>query len=174
MMVKLLEQILENILFHSRWLMAPMYGGLVAVLGLLLIKFVQEFFHIFSAILTISEQETVLAILSLVDITLVGNLLLMVIFSGYENFVSKINVGDHEDKPSWMGKVDYSGLKLKLIASIVAISAIDLLKAFVHTADTKTAVMSNSQLAWMVGIHVTLVVTGLLFALMDRLTDNHH
>jgi uncharacterized protein (TIGR00645 family) len=109
----------------------------------------------------------------LVDMSLVGNLLLIIIFSGYENFVSKIDAAGHEDKPEWMGKVDFSGLKLKLIASIVAISAIELLKAFVNL----DKVLNPDQLKWKVGIHITLVVSGVLFALMDRLADSkegHH
>ena len=130
--MKLIEQLLEDVMFRSRWVLAPMYIGLVGGLGLMLVKFVQEFVHIIEHIVDAPEQEVVLSILGLVDITLVANLLIMVIFSGYENFVSKIDVANHEDRPEWMGKVDYSGLKLKLIGSIVAISAIDLLKAFVH------------------------------------------
>ncbi|MGC2166416.1 MAG: YqhA family protein, partial [Gallionella sp.] len=94
-----------------------------------------------------------------------------VIFSGYENFVSKIDVDDHVDKPDWMGKVDYSGLKIKLIGSIVAISAIDLLKAFMHISTPGVETLTNSQMAWMVGIHVTLIISGVLFAIMDRIAE---
>ena len=128
--MKFVEHLLEVVMFRSRWFLAPMYIGLVGGLLLMLVKFVQEFIHIFEHIVDTPEKEVVLSILGLVDITLVANLLIMVIFSGYENFVSKIDVATHEDRPSWMGHVDYSGLKLKLIGSIVAISAIDLLKAF--------------------------------------------
>jgi uncharacterized protein (TIGR00645 family) len=112
-----------------------------------------------------------LSILALVDITLVANLLIMVIFSGYENFVSKIDVGDHVDRPDWMGKVDYSGLKLKLIGSIVAISAIDLLKAFMHQASPGVEHLDNTQMAWMVGIHMAFIISGVLFALMDKIAE---
>jgi uncharacterized protein (TIGR00645 family) len=141
---------------------------------MMMIKFVQEFIHIFSHILISEEKEVVLSILGLVDITLVANLLIMVIFSGYENFVSKIDVANHEDRPDWMGKVDYSGLKLKLIGSIVAISAIDLLKAFMHQSTSGIEHLSNSQMAWMVGIHFTLILSGVLFALMDKLAESTH
>lgn len=170
-----MEKILETLMFHSRWILAPMYLGLVGGLIMMMIKFVQEFIHIFSHILISEEKEVVLSILGLVDITLVANLLIMVIFSGYENFVSKIDVANHEDRPDWMGKVDYSGLKIKLIGSIVAISAIDLLKAFMHQSTTGIEHLSNSQMAWMVGIHFTLILSGVLFALMDKLAgSNHH
>lgn len=166
-----MENLIEKIIFGSRWLLAPMYIGLVGGLLFLLVKFGQEFFHIMINILHTSEQEVVLSILALVDITLVANLLIMVIFSGYENFVSKIDVGDHVDRPDWMGKVDYSGLKLKLIGSIVAISAIDLLKAFMHQASPGVEHLDNTQMAWMVGIHMAFIISGVLFALMDKIAD---
>lgn len=166
-----MENFLENMIFRSRWVLAPMYLGLVGGLFILLIKFVQEFSHIVIHILDTSERDAVLSLLALVDITLVANLLIMVIFSGYENFVSKIDVADHVDKPDWMGKVDYSGLKLKLIGSIVAISAIDLLKAFMHISTPSVEHLSNMQMSWMVGIHITLIVSGVLFALMDRIAE---
>jgi uncharacterized protein (TIGR00645 family) len=169
-----MEKILETLMFRSRWILAPMYLGLVGGLVMMMIKFVQEFIHIFSHILISEEKEVVLSILGLVDITLVANLLIMVIFSGYENFVSKIDVANHEDRPDWMGKVDYSGLKIKLIGSIVAISAIDLLKAFMHQSTSGIEHLSNSQMAWMVGIHFTLILSGVLFALMDKLAESTH
>lgn len=153
----MIEKKLEAVIFGSRWLMAPFYLGLVGALVLLLIKFVQEFVHVIPGVLSMSENQVILMVLSLIDLSLAGNLLLMVIFAGYENFVSKIDTGDHEDRPDWMGKVDFSGLKLKLIASIVAISGIHLLKAFmnVHGHD-------KTDLAWMVGIHMAFVVSGVL------------
>lgn len=174
-MAHFLEKILESLIFKSRWLMAPMYLGLVGGLVILLVKFGQEFAHIAGHLGSLTEQETVLSLLALVDITLVGNLLIMVIFSGYENFVSRIDTADSEDRPEWMGKVDYSGLKLKLIGSIVAISAIDLLKAFVHQS-SGTASFSTEQMAWLVGIHLTFIITGVLFAWMDKIAghgDDH-
>jgi uncharacterized protein (TIGR00645 family) len=167
-MLKKVETALERTMFNSRWLLAPFYIGLVGAVFLLLVKFIQEFIHVAPHILDSSETEAILAILSLVDMSLVANLLLIIIFSGYENFVSKIDAAGHEDKPEWMGKVDFSGLKLKLIASIVAISAIELLKAFVNL----DKVLNADQLKWKVGIHITLVVSGVLFALMDRLAES--
>jgi uncharacterized protein (TIGR00645 family) len=124
------EASMERVLFASRWLMAPFYMGLVISLALLLFKFGQELLHFLPNILEMKETDLILWILTLIDLSLAGNLLLIVIFSGYENFVSKMEVGEHEDKPAWMGKVDFGGLKLKLVASIVAISAIQLLKTF--------------------------------------------
>lgn len=172
--MKFLEQFLEALMFRSRWVLAPMYIGLVGGLVLMFVKFVQEFIHIVEHIIYTPEKEVVLAVLGLVDITLVANLLIMVIFSGYENFVSKIDVANHEDRPDWMGKVDYSGLKLKLIGSIVAISAIDLLKAFMHQSTPGIEHLGDTQMAWMVGIHFTLILSGVLFALMDKIAESGH
>ncbi len=181
--MKKIEHVLELLMFNSRWLLAPFYLGLVFSIALLLIKFGQEFFHMLPAIFTMSESDVILAILTLVDMSLVASLLIIIIFSGYENFVSKIDVADHKDRPEWMGKVDFSGLKVKLIASIVAISAIELLKAFVNVsnigvaADSGTWTVGDKQLAWKVGIHFVLIVSGVLFALMDRIaegTKSHH
>lgn len=176
-----IESILEGTIFNTRWLLAPFYFGLVIAIAMLLVKFVQELIHIIPHVLSASESEIVLAVLTLVDISLVASLLLIIVFSGYENFVSKIDTADHVDRPEWMGKVDFSGLKVKLIASIVAISAIELLKSFVNieiaTADLRaetTWTVSDTKLAWKVGIHVVLVVSGVLFAVMDRIAESKH
>jgi uncharacterized protein (TIGR00645 family) len=170
----LAERWLESGLFRARWLMAPFYVGLVAALAALVVVFFNEAVHELKHVLTMSPEQAILMVLSLIDLSLAGNLLLIVIFSGYENFVSKIDTGDDEDRPGWMGTVDFSGLKMKLIASIVAISAIALLKAFMKTAEGEA--VDNVHLAWLVGIHLTFVVSGVLMALMDLLaskTEKH-
>lgn len=162
--MKRLERSVERLVFGSRWLLAPFYLGLVAAIGLLLVKFVKEFVHVAPLVVFGGEGHAIVGILSLVDIALVANLLLIIIFAGYENFVSKIDTAAHEDRPDWMGHVDFSDLKIKLIGSIVAISGIELLKAFMNIAALET-----EEVAWRVGIHLTLVVSGVMFALMDRL-----
>jgi uncharacterized protein (TIGR00645 family) len=178
--MKAFEHLLEVLIFNSRWLLAPFYLGLVAAIGMLLVKFGQEFLHILPGVFAMKESDLILAILSLVDMSLVASLLLIIIFSGYENFVSKIDTAGHEDRPEWMGKVDFSGLKIKVIASIVAISAIELLKAFVHmgfdVGSNEAWITSNADkvLAWKLGIHITLVISGVLFALMDRIAEGAH
>ena len=176
--MRFLEKGLEVLIFNSRWLLAPFYLGLVVSIFILLIKFAQEFYHVSAHMLDGTESEVILAILTLVDMSLVANLLLIIIFSGYENFVSKIDTAGHEDRPEWMGKVDFSGLKVKLIASIVAISAIELLKAFVNISIAAADVteptdwsVADTKLAWKVGIHAMLIVSGLLFAIMDRIAE---
>ncbi len=157
------ERALERGLFASRWLMAPFYLGLVLALVALLFTFVQEIFHVFSNIGSLGTSDVILAALALIDLSLAGNLLLIVIFSGYESFVSKINIDDHEDQFEWKGKVDFAAMKLKLIASIVAISGIHLLKVFM---DIKK--YSEKDIMWMVIIHLVFVVSGVMLALMDR------
>ena len=164
-----MEKILETLMFRSRWILAPMYLGLVGGLVMMMIKFVQEFVHIFSHILISEEKEVVLSILGLVDITLVANLLIMVIFSGYENFVSRIDVAtESKDRPHWMGTIDFSGLKIKLIGSLVAISVIELLKDFIELSGDAEV---GEGTVWRVLIHLTFVISGVLFALMDWIAD---
>lgn len=166
-----IEQNFERALFASRWLMAPMYLGLVFALGMLALIFVRELFHYLPNMMNSKSEDAILMVLTLIDLTLAGNLLLIVLFSGYENFVSKFDFDAGADRPGWMGKVDFSGLKMKLIASIVAISAIDLLKWFMSIADTTTTPQMESKLYWLVIIHLTFVLSGVLMALMDYLAS---
>lgn len=169
-----IETRFERGLFASRWLMAPMYLGLVVSLGMLTVVFVKELAYYATKILILPADQAILAVLTLIDLTLAANLLLIVLFSGYENFVSKIDLHDATDRPDWMGKVDFSGLKMKLIASIVAISGIHLLKVFMEIGKKGEAVVVNeAQLFWLVAIHLTFVVSGLLLAAMDWLAANN-
>lgn len=163
--MKKIEQRIEHGLFASRWLMAPFYIGLVLSLILLLCSFARELFEAFMKLPHITQNDAVLAALSLIDLSLAGNLVMIVIFSGYENFVSKMDL-KHEDTFEWKGTVDFSGLKMKLIASIVAISGIHLLKVFMDIDK-----YMEDQVRWMVIIHVVFVISGVLLALMDYLAN---
>ena len=166
-MRKTIEDILERIIFASRWLMAPVYLVLSISLFFITVKVLQEFGHAIPLMFKMDIQELLLFVLHIVDLALIGNLVLMIIFAGYENFVSKIGVAqDSEDKPSWMGKVDFSGLKLKLVASIVAISGINLLESFM-SLETKT----DRDIQWMIIIHLVFVASGVLLALMDYIAS---
>jgi len=160
------ERTLEQGLFLSRWLMAPFYVGMAVALLALLAVFVEELAHALPGILRMKPEDAILLALSLIDLSLAGNLLLIVMFAGYENFVSRIDIGP-EDRPDWMGKVNFSGLKMKLSASIVAISGIALLRAFMELGEG--AHVDRSQLLWMAAIHIVFVVSGVLLALMDWL-----
>jgi uncharacterized protein (TIGR00645 family) len=165
----IIETVLEQTLFKSRWLLAPFYLGMVIALVMLLVAFVAELLHALPNAMHLDEvdpEAVILAVLGLIDLSLAGNLVVIVIFSGYENFVSKINTENAEDRPSWMGTLDFSGLKMKLIGSIVAISAISLLRAFMSLSDGAMA-LDEPRLRWMLILHLTFVFSGLLFAAMD-------
>ena len=151
--------------------MAPFYLGLTFALVILLVKFFQKFWGFASNVTSTSTDDMVLGLLGLLDLTLLANLILIVIFAGYENFVSKIEVAtDDIDRPEWMGSVDFSGLKLKLIGSLVAISVIELLKDFMNAANG----VNVTEVKWRIAIHLTFVVSGLVFAIMDWVSDLTH
>jgi uncharacterized protein (TIGR00645 family) len=165
--LKLLESGLENTIFNSRWLMAPFYLGLVISLAVLLLKFFMMLWEFILHAPGAKEADIILGVLSLIDASLTGNLILIVVFSGYENFVSRIDPAGHPDWPAWMTKVDFGGLKQKLLASIVAISAIQVLKAFMNL----DAAFDPSKMGWLVGVHLVFVISTLLLALSDRWSD---
>ena len=162
------ELALERVLFASRWLLAPFYVGLaialIALLGVFGVELWRELTHLLHVEPERLGEAGILMVLSLIDLSLSANLLLIVIFSGYENFVSRIDTADHQDRPDWMGTVDFSGLKIKLIASIVAISAIALLRTFLRIGDEP---LNPPALFWQVTIHLAFVASGVFLALMD-------
>lgn len=162
-----IERTFEKGLFASRWFLAPMYGGLVLALGLLVVVFARELLYYLPKAMEMTADKSILVVLTLIDLTLAANLLVIVIFSGYESFVSKLDVDAVEDRPGWMGKVDFGGLKMKLIASIIAISAIHLLKRFMEIG--KTDGISEGDMLWLVVFHGTFILSGVLMALMDWL-----
>lgn len=172
-----LERVLERGLFMSRWLMAPFYVGLIGAVIALMAVFFQDLWREFPMLWSsdhgMQGDSAIMLALTLIDLSLAANLVIIVILSGYENFVSKIDTGSHEDRPEWMGTVDFSGLKLKLIASIVAISGIALLKSFLEISDGAEFGLEDQQrLMWQVIVHIVFVVSGVLLALMDWLTGH--
>jgi uncharacterized protein (TIGR00645 family) len=164
------ERALEWTLFQSRWLMAPVYVGLVISMVMLLTTFIGEIVEAVPHVFTMKPEEVLLTVLTLIDLSLGMNLVLIVVFSGYENFVSKIDTGNSEDRPQWMGTLDFSGMKMKLIGSIVAISAISLLRAFMALIEPG-ATLNETNLRWLVILHVTFLFSGLLFADMDYIAS---
>lgn len=165
--MKNVESVLESLVFRSRWLLAPFFVGLIVAIVALLIKFGEELLTLGLGIFSRTEHDLIVSILTLIDTALVASLLLIIAFSGYENFVSKIGTGEHEDRPAWMGKVGFADLKIKLMGAIVAISAVELLKGFINIDQ-----FTNVQLGWKVGIHLTFVVSGVLFAVTDRIAES--
>ena len=162
-----LEDFLERLIFASRWLLATIYIVLCLSLLFITVKVVQETVNYLPVMLVQDVKGIMLFVLHIVDLVLVGNLVLMIIFAGYENFVSKIHVAEEsEDRPTWMGTVDFSELKLKLVASIVTISGINLLAAFMDLSQ-----ISDREIFWMVVVHIIFVLSGVLLALMDFVTS---
>lgn len=164
-----MEAFIEKLLYSLRWLLAPIYLGLGFALLALVVKFFQEVVHVFSHILALSESDLTLTILALVDMSLVASLLVMVMFSGYENFVSQIDIEDSRHKLAWLGKLDAGTLKLKVAASIVAISSIHLLRAFMNAQQ-----IANDKLMWYAIIHMVFVLSALLLGVLDKLAFASH
>ena len=157
----------ESALFASRWLMAPFYVGLIVSLAVLFLKFLRMLWEFILHAPGAKSSETILDVLSLIDVTLVGNLILIVVFSGYENFVSRIDTSGQPDWPIWITKIDFAGLKQKMLASIVAISAIHVLEAFLNI----DAAFDATRMTWLVSVHLVFVISALLLALSDRWGD---
>jgi uncharacterized protein (TIGR00645 family) len=162
----MLERLVENTLYASRWLLAPIFLGLSLALLALGVKFFQELIHLVPTVLKMSESDLVLTILALVDLSLVGSLLVMVMFSGYENFVSQMDIKEGSEKLSWLGKLDSGTLKLKVAASIVAISSIHLLRVFVNVEK----IDNEAHLYWYTVIHLTFVLSAFIVAYMEKMT----
>lgn len=169
-----IERWFEQGLFAARWLVAPIYLGLIGALVVLLAMLAKSLVLIATRLPTANLHDAVVTILSLIDLTLIANLVLIVLYTGYESFVSKLDIEGHEDRPRWLGKVDFTGLKLKLFASIVAITGIELLKAFMDVSEAGHA--NEKKLVWLVAIHLVFVITtiGAAFSqwLASRSTDH--
>jgi uncharacterized protein (TIGR00645 family) len=168
-----MEKTIEKLLFASRWILAPVYLGLSLALVALGIKFFMELFHLLTEVFTMEEANLVLILLGLVDMVLVGSLIVMVMFSGYENFVSALDVDTGGEKLSWLGKLDANSLKLKVASSIVAISSIHLLRRFME-ADDYIAAGNSEVLMWFVIIHLTFVASAVMMGVLDRITSSQH
>jgi uncharacterized protein (TIGR00645 family) len=162
-----IENSVERLMYASRWLLAPVYVGLSLALLALFIKFFQELYHFIPFILELDESQLVLKLLSLIDLTLVGSLIVIVMFSGYENFVSRMDIGEATEKLDWLGTHDYGSLKMKVATSIVAISSIHLLKIFMNIETT-----DNDKVMWYALVHLTFVISALLMGYLDKLTKH--
>ncbi|WP_428604260.1 TIGR00645 family protein [Sedimenticola sp.] len=164
----MIEKSLERAMYAMRWVLAPIYLGLSLALAALGIKFFQEVFHLIPQLFSVTETDMVLVVLSLIDMALVGGLIVMVMFSGYENFVSQLDVSENTEKLSWLGKLDTSSLKNKVAASIVAISSIHLLKVFMNAVN-----IDDNKLLWYVVLHLTFVASAVAMGLLDNKTKHH-
>ena len=162
-----MERFIENAMYASRWILAPIYFGLSLGLLALALKFFQEVFHVIPNVFALSESDLILVILSLIDMALVGGLLVMVMISGYENFVSQLDIDEHKEKLSWLGTMDSTSLKMKVAASIVAISSIHLLRVFMDARN-----IEPQYLMWYVIIHMTFVVSAFAMGYLDKVTKH--
>ena len=162
------ERYFEKLLFAARWLLAPVYLGLSLALIALALKVFQETIHLLCNIQSIAESDLVLAVLAMIDLSLVGSLIVMVMFSGYENFISRIEA-EGTDALGWLGKLDAGTLKLKVATSIVAISSIHLLRIFMEAPQ-----VPNDKIFWYVALHLTFVVSAVLMGVLDRLAFSAH
>lgn len=163
-----IEHSMERLMYASRWILAPIYAGMSLALLALFVKFFQELYHFLPHILEIDESHLILTLLTLVDLSLVGSLIVMVMFSGYENFVSRLDIEEGTEKLDWLGTHDYGSLKMKVAGSIVAISSIHLLKVFMDIEGTH-----NDKILWYVLVHLALVVSALLMGFLDKMTKHH-
>ena len=163
------ERWIEKSLFASRWILAPIYLGLTIAMLAVGVKFFQEAFHVLFHVWTMAEADMVLAVLAMIDMVLVASLVVMVMLSGYENFVSQIDLADEGKKLDWLGKLDATALKLKVAASIVAISSIHLLQIFMNAQQTP-----NDKILWYVVLHMTFVISSVLMAVMDKIGHRNH
>lgn len=164
-----MERFIENTMYASRWLLAPIYFGLSLALLALALKFFQEVSHILPYVFSLEEADLILKLLSLIDMALVGGLLVMVMISGYENFVSQLDIDEGKEKLNWLGKMDSGSLKMKVAASIVAISSIHLLKVFMDAQN-----IADTKLMWYVIIHMTFVLSAFAMGYLDKLTKHDH
>jgi uncharacterized protein (TIGR00645 family) len=163
------ENVLEKVIFASRWFQAPLYAGLIVAGVLYAYKFVIELWHLVATVNEITEELLMLGVLTLVDITMVANLLVMVIIGGYATFVSRINLDNHPDKPDWLDKIDAGTLKVKLATALVGISGIHLLKSFINIKEK-----SNDQVMWQVIIHVVFLLSSVMLAYTEKLMHKNH
>jgi uncharacterized protein (TIGR00645 family) len=166
-LLKLIEHSVERAMYASRWIMAPVYLGMSLTLLAIAVKFFQELWHVLPHLFVVTEADLVLTLLSLIDLTLVGSLIVMVMFSGYENFVSQLDIAEDTEKLNWLGQHDYGSLKMKLATSIVAISSIHLLKIFMDVQK-----IPNQKILWYVVLHMTFVFSALLMGYLGKL-DKH-
>lgn len=162
-----LEHFVERVMYASRWIMAPVFLGMSLILLVLAIKFFQELYHFVPHVLEIDDGQIILKLLTFIDLTLVGSLTLIVMFSGYENFVSRLDIGSDAEKLEWLGTHDYGSLKLKVATSIVAISSIRLLKVFMEVENTE-----NDKMLWFVIIHMTLVISAFIMGYLDKISKH--
>lgn len=170
-----LEKILERSIFGSRWLQAPLYLGLIVAQGVYVYQFFVELWHLIGVALHGApaggpDTPTVimLSVLGLIDVVMIANLLIMVIIGGYETFVSRLDLEDHDDQPEWLSHVNAGALKVKLATALISISSIHLLKTFIEVR-IPSIPYKNDDVMWQIIIHCTFVLSAIALAWTDKL-----
>ena len=171
--IKTLENTFEQFIFWTRWVQAPMYGGLTLASGIYVYKFFQELYKLFTKVDGYTETKVMLAVLGLVDVTMVINLLVMVIVGGYSIFTSQIDLDRHEDKPQWLEGLDAGKLKIKLASSLASISGVHLLKTFIDVREAQEY-EGVSGIVVEIGIHLAFIVSAWLLAHTERIQHSYH
>ena len=165
-----MESLFEKLFYSARWILAPLFLGLSLALLALALKFFQEVWHVLPHVFELSESDLILSLLSMVDMGLVGGLIVMVMYSSYKNFVSRLDLDEKDsERLGWLGKMDAGSLKNKVAASIVAISSIHLLRIFMNIST-----IENDKLLWYVIVHLTFVLSALVMCWIDLLTRKAH
>lgn len=162
-----LVRLIESLLFGGRWLLAPLYLAMLVLLGLIVMRFVAELAHAVPQLLEMDETRVIMTTLSLIDLSLTANLIVLVILSGYENFVARIDLAEGDRRPEWMGNIDFGGLKLKMMGAITVIAAVHVLRVFLEVRTEADRVVIYQS-----GLMIALVLTGLLLALTDRIAGH--
>ena len=155
---------MESFIFWSRWLQAPLYLGLIAAQGVYVYQFMHELAHLVFSAGSLGEAEVMLIVLGLIDVVMIANLLVMVIVGGYETFVSRLHLDDHEDQPEWLSHVNAGVLKVKLATALIGISSIHLLKTFINAEHIEDRVIIAQA-----SLHALFLVSAIAIAVTDRI-----
>lgn len=174
-MSKQFEKTFERMIFSSRWLQAPLYAGLIVAGVLYAYKFAEHLFHMVADVGVSTEATIMLGVLTLIDVTMVANLLIMVIIGGYSTFVSKIDLEGNEDRPDWLQKIDAGTLKVKLAGALASISGIHLLQSFITMQNFVDTVKTPVEgIKWQIIIHVVFLFSTLMLALTEKVLHSNH
>lgn len=168
------QNLLQSLIFSSRWLQLPLYLGLIVAQGVYVVLFVKELWHLVHGATSLSEQDIMLLVLGLIDVVMISNLLIMVIVGGYETFVSRLNLKGHPDQPEWLSHVNASVLKVKLAMAIIGISSIHLLKTFIAigTLGSSNSLYTETGVMWQTIIHCVFILSAIGIAYTDRLMSS--
>ena len=163
------QQLLEKLIFGSRWIQAPLYVGLIVAGVIYAYKFAEHLWHMIHGIQSLDETKIMLGVLTLVDITMVANLLVMVIVGGYATFVSRLDIDGHPDKPDWLEHIDAGTMKVKLAGSLVGVSGIHLLQTFINVKE-----LDEKAVMWQVIIHTVFLLSSIMLAWTERVLHSKY